>query len=396
VNQVDVFLGDIRVGEIERFVDQFGPHVFRFDGNYLRLAHRPVLGQLFEDRIPRDIETDSLTPWFEHLLPPSGSPLRRAVARAAALDDEDGLGILAWLGDELPGAVRVRARTGSASYRRGPVQLPLVPDPSPFRLSLAGNQWKLSLGRAADGKLTLPLTGKGEWIAKFHGPDFPHLARVEYGTMSWAAAAGLPTPRHELVRCEAIADLPAEVPTGDGYAFIIERFDRLSTGRVHAEDFGQIFDRPPGQTQFSESYEAIAAFLHAEAAADVDSFIERVVFMVLSGNADAHLKNWAVTYVDQRRPALAPCYDLVSTVVYPRLGRSLALKLNDMQGTKFEGVTPESFDLLSRITHRDTSMVRDHVSRFAAKAREAWQGVRDILSIEERNVVQKHLSSLKL
>ena len=130
MNRVDVLLGSLRVGEIERFADQFGPHVFRFDADYLRLADRPVLGQLFEDRVPRDIETDSLTPWFEHLLPPSGSPLRRAVARAAGLDDEDALGILAWLGDELCGAVRVRAQAGAASYRRGPTQLPLVPEPS--------------------------------------------------------------------------------------------------------------------------------------------------------------------------------------------------------------------------------------------------------------------------
>jgi serine/threonine-protein kinase HipA len=384
------------VGEIERFGDQFGPHVFRFDPTYLRLAARPILGQLFEDRIPRDIETDGLTPWFEHLLPPSRSPLRRAIARAAGLDDEDGLALLAWLGEELPGAVRVRAPGTSAAYRRGPVQLELDAPPGPFRLSLAGNQWKLSLARSTDDHFVLPLTGKGEWIAKFHGSEFPDLARVEHATMAWAARSGLPVPRNELVPCGSIADLPNEVPRGNGLAFVIERFDWLPQGRIHVEDFGQIFDKPPGEPQYAESYEAIGTFVKTECPVDLVSFLERVVFMVLSGNSDAHLKNWAVSYGDGRTPRLAPCYDLVSTVVYPRIRRKLALKLNQRADLQFEAVTLASFDALVRLTSVDPGSARSQIETFATRVREAFNEIRSLFSTEEQSTIEKHLASVKL
>jgi serine/threonine-protein kinase HipA len=395
VNRVEVFLGAIRVGEIERFDDQFGPHVFRFDRDYLKLARRPVLGQLFEDRLPRDIETDGLTPWFEHLLPPSGSPLRRAIARAAMLDDEDGLGLLAWLGDELPGAVRVQPPPNAAPYRRSESRQLSLPT-GPFRMSLAGNQWKLSLRRAEDDNFVLPLQGAGEWIAKFHGSDFPQLARVEHATMTWAARAGLPVPRHQLVSCDDIAELPVEVPRGDGFAFVIERFDWRPTGRVHVEDFGQIFDRPPGQTQYAESYESIGIFLAIEAPTDVDSFIERVVFMVLSGNSDAHLKNWAVTYPDQTSLRLAPCYDLVSTVVYPRLQKRLALKLNGQSDLRFEDVTGEALVTLAVRLGRAEAAARVAVTAMATRVRDALKDVESLFSAAELAAVRKNLEAVAL
>jgi len=395
VNQVEVFLDTVKVGEIERFGDQFERHVFRFDADWLRLVQRPVLGQLFEDRLPRPIETDGLTPWFEHLLPPSGSPLRRAIARDAQVDDEDGLALLAWLGEELPGAVRVRAKTSVVPYRRGPVQLPLPESLSPFRMSLAGNQWKLSL-RSVNDNFVIPLTGSGEWIAKFHGSEFPHLAGVEFATMTWASQSGLAVPRIKLVPCDDIAELPPELPRGDGYAFVIERFDWLPTGRVHVEDFGQIFDKPPGQPQFSESYEALAAFFSSESPADLDSLIDRLAFMVLSGNADAHLKNWVVSYPDRRHLRLAPCFDLVSTIVYPRLGRTLALKLNRSADVGFDQVTLASFDHVAALTGRSNTEVRHRVEALAAKARAAWKDIKPLLLASHQAALERHLSAVQL
>jgi serine/threonine-protein kinase HipA len=36
----------------------------------------------------------------------------------------------------------------------------------------------------------------------------------------------------------------------------------------------------------------------------------------LIGNGDMHLKNWSLIYPDQRKPILAPAYDLLSTIAY--------------------------------------------------------------------------------
>jgi hypothetical protein len=40
------------------------------------------------------------------------------------------------------------------------------------------------------------------------------------------------------------------------------------------------------------------------------------VFNTLIGNADMHLKNWSLIYPDRRNAALAPAYDVVSTIAY--------------------------------------------------------------------------------
>ena len=42
----------------------------------------------------------------------------------------------------------------------------------------------------------------------------------------------------------------------------------------------------------------------------------RLVFSVLIGNGDMHLKNWSLLYPDGRKPVLSPAYDFVSTLPY--------------------------------------------------------------------------------
>jgi serine/threonine-protein kinase HipA len=44
--------------------------------------------------------------------------------------------------------------------------------------------------------------------------------------------------------------------------------------------------------------------------------VKRLVFSVLIGNADMHLKNWSLLYPDARRPLLSPAYDFVATLPY--------------------------------------------------------------------------------
>ena len=45
-------------------------------------------------------------------------------------------------------------------------------------------------------------------------------------------------------------------------------------------------------------------------------FIRRLVFTILIGNGDMHLKNWSFIYVDGLTPELSPAYDFVSTIPY--------------------------------------------------------------------------------
>lgn len=99
---LDVCLGSVRVGLLERLDDW--DYRFSFDPAWLADPSRPVLGQLFEDRRPGEIESTGHVPcWFLHLLPQS--PLRRAIARSADVDPDDDFSLLALLGEDLPGAV---------------------------------------------------------------------------------------------------------------------------------------------------------------------------------------------------------------------------------------------------------------------------------------------------
>jgi serine/threonine-protein kinase HipA len=72
-------------------------------------------------------------------------------------------------------------------------------------------------------------------------------------------------------------------------------------------------------------------------------FIRRLVFTILIGNGDMHLKNWSFVYPDGRNPELAPAYDLVSTVPYLPDDR---LALNLSGETKFRAITLAHFKRL--------------------------------------------------
>src|SRR5690606_13730600 len=101
--------------------------------------------------------------------------------------------------------------------------------------------------------------------------------------------------------------------------------------RVHQEDFAQVLNARPQDKYAKVSYEAMAVLVGRLIAGDdatgIDEFIRRLVFVVASGNSDAHLKNWSLVYPDRVNPKLAPLYDQVATVAWPEIVNDVALKL---------------------------------------------------------------------
>jgi len=86
---------------------------------------------------------------------------------------------------------------------------------------------------------------------------------------------------------------------------------------VSPQDFAQVFGVYPREKYRKASYRNIAEVLAFETSGeDIAEFIRRLVFNTLIGNADMHLKNWSLIYRDRRNAALAPAYDLVSTIAY--------------------------------------------------------------------------------
>lgn len=400
MSAVEVSLGEVVVGMLSRDDDTYGSHRFVFDANYVSRPRRPLLGQIFEDWIPDEKTKDNgILPWFDHLLPLAHLPQRKAIARDAGIDPDDDLAMLAWLGDDLLGAVRMRVIEATPfRSRRAVAPLVQASEDALYRASLPGAQWKLSLAEGYKG-LTLPLKGAaGAWIAKFHSDIVRDAVAREYATMTWARHAGLDVPEIRMVSVDDIAGLPNDVPRGDGGVYLIRRFDRAPKGvRIHTEDFAQILDLPQGPEQFKTSHEAIAHVLAAIAGpCDVRAYLRQVVFCVLAGNGDAHAKNWSVIYRDGRSAALSPAYDLTPTILVEGKRHGLALSLDG--GRQFDAVTPDSFAHMAALIGQPSAKVATWARDDAAAAREAWHTpeVQDLFGPSDRRALQRHLDALQL
>jgi serine/threonine-protein kinase HipA len=188
-----------------------------------------------------------------------------------------------------------------------------------LRFSLAGVQLKFSAVMEASGGLTIPAGGMGgSWIVKLPSHRFPAVPENEFAMLELARRVGIAVPENRLVSMADIKGLPEEARAPGGKALAVRRFDRLPGGEsVHMEDFAQVFGQFPDNKYKFHSYANIASVLWAEAGDDaVWEFVRRLVFSVLIGNADMHLKNWSLLYPDRRTPQLSPGYDFVATLPY--------------------------------------------------------------------------------
>jgi len=140
----------------------------------------------------------------------------------------------------------------------------------------------------------------------------------EHAMLKLAHRIGIDVPRNELVEIDRIKGLPEEAANVGKLALAVQRFDRRADGsRVHMEDFAQVFGLYPDDKYGHRSYANIASVLWAETSQESTyEFFRRVVFSVLIGNADMHLKNWSLLYPDRRTPVLSPAYDMLSTLPY--------------------------------------------------------------------------------
>jgi serine/threonine-protein kinase HipA len=171
----------------------------------------------------------------------------------------------------------------------------------------------------ASGGLTIPAGGMGgSWIVKLPSGSFPSVPENEYTMMALARQVGIDVARTELVDIHEIRGLPEDAGTMQGKALAVQRFDRGAAGEtIHMEDFAQVFGLYPEDKYRHRSYANVAAVLWAETGeAGTYEFMRRLVFSVLIGNADMHLKNWSLLYPDRRTPVLSPAYDFVATLPY--------------------------------------------------------------------------------
>jgi serine/threonine-protein kinase HipA len=209
-----VFVGDRRVGTLT-FREQRTTFVYEDFA-----PDRPVFGQAFEDDPTRERSARIEVPaWFENLLPEYPSYLRDVIAERARVKPVRSLPLLLYLGEDLPGAVRV--------IPEADLQLPAedvhgadaakADDAVPLRFSLAGIQPKFSMLRVGRG-MTLPASGRGgNWIVKTpdRRPGHDRVPENEHAMLAWARAAGITVVEHELLRPDDLSGLPVPAFVAD-------------------------------------------------------------------------------------------------------------------------------------------------------------------------------------
>jgi serine/threonine-protein kinase HipA len=383
IQSLDVFLNNLKVGTIVRTPGDF--NAFSLEPSYRALEQPPILSlslRAAEGGLRKDPKPAAglLPAFFANLLPEER--LREAMEKHHAGNVRPGndFDLLAALGADLPGAVRVLPSDGSAAVApRGPT------GEIKARFSLAGVQMKLSVMKntGKEGGLTLAVgDGQGHYIAKFPSTNHIGLSENEFAILALADALGMDVPAHELVDKSDFEGIPEEFNTlSTGKVLLVRRFDRGADGvRIHVEDFAQVFGRYPSAKYTGASYHDIASALNVAVSYDgAMDFVRRLAFTAITGNGDMHLKNWSVIYPgDGRTPSLAPVYDVLSTVPYIRAD-NMALSLAGEKS--FKALTPDRWRKFANRARLPEAAVIAAVDETVASVNEKWW------SLPEREVV---------
>jgi serine/threonine-protein kinase HipA len=400
LNALAVNLHGRRIGVINRIGGD--RHLFSFEQDYIDDANRPILSLSFKGQagglvIPTRAVTARLPVFFSNLLPEGH--LHDYLAARAGVKPQREFFLLAVLGADLPGALNVapmdQPQQGAAHERGDRDEEEHVPETA-LRFSLAGVQLKFSAVMEASGGLTIPAGGMGgSWIVKLPSARFPAVPENEYTMMGLARAVGINVPRTELINIRDIRGLPEDVVTMQAKALAVERFDRAGGGKpIHMEDFAQVFGLYPDDKYRHRSYGNIAAVLWAETGeAGTYEFLRRLVFSVLIGNADMHLKNWSLLYPDRRTPVLSPAYDFVATLPYIP-NDSLALTFGGSRS--LSEITTDQVRRFADTVRLPASPLWPMVTDVAERTAGAWEKLpeKDLLPEAMRKIIGDHIMTV--
>lgn len=379
VSVLDVLLYGKPIGTLTFVGDE--QTLFAFTQSYIDDQKRPTLSLSFKEKTTGGLITDirptraRVPPFFANLLPEGA--LRDYLAERAGVKPQREFFLLWVLGKDLPGGLVVQP-AGSELW---PPDVANVDhshddhsenDTKVLRFSLAGVQLKFSVVMEATGGLTIPAQGVGgSWIVKLPSTKFDGVPENEYSMMTLASRMGIDIPEVKLIDPSDISGIPEGVGNLGGQALAIKRFDRTEGGwAVHTEDFAQVFNVFPNQKYDKASYRNIAAVLWTEIGEEgIAEFVRRLVFNILIGNGDMHLKNWSLIYPDTRTPALSPGYDFVSTIAYLP-NEKMALTL--MGSKKFEDLSVETLVRFAGKAALPEKLVLSTATETVERFHDAW------------------------
>ncbi|MCK5492363.1 MAG: HipA domain-containing protein [Candidatus Omnitrophica bacterium] len=170
------------------------------------------------------------------------------------------------------------------------------------KFSISGVQPKLSVKLDKKLNVLIPVAEGGEYILKPQTATFSNIPENEQCCMDIAESLDIDIPLHCLIPLK-----------DNSLAYVVKRFDREKSIKIHQEDFTQILEQAD---KYKGSAEQIGRKLKDISSApgyDSQLFFERVILNFILGNGDAHLKNYSISYRDKDNIRLTPAYDIVSS-----------------------------------------------------------------------------------
>ncbi|WP_158160871.1 type II toxin-antitoxin system HipA family toxin [Grimontia hollisae] len=346
------------------------------------------------------IRTDKIPPVLSNLLPEGA--LRELTAKALQCHVNNEFSILAYLGANLPGAI-IAKPIKAGDLPAWALEQRLSTEPQQInvkhadtKFSLAGVQMKFSSSHL-DGRYHIDQEISDDmWIIKTPSTVHKGVPVNEYTCMKLAEAAGADIPEVRLIELTELEGLPNIRLPDEQYAYGIKRFDRSEKGRIHTEDFAQVFGLYPSDKYQRVNYEQLGGVLYqssAERLKDIQQMARRLLINILLGNGDAHLKNWTLIYSDAFSPRLSPLYDVVFTSPYID-NDSLAL---NMVGTKqWSEITMKHFELWAKKSSAPWVAIKPHLLDAMNLARTNWPEMLQELPMdsEHKGALKKHWDKL--
>ena len=331
--------------------------VFTYDEGYLQSA-LPTISYTLPLRAEPHLSEYGLHPFFDNLC--AEGWLKNTQTRALGLRRDDRFSLLLAFGTDLAGAVSVidPDPVGDIKIDRG--------DPENIaalsaRASLSGVQPKL--GAIKEGRVFRPVK-RGEratYIAKLPSPALPDILELEYITAQACAA---------LLKEDIVAEMTLAPLRGVAERVLfVKRFDRTKDGeQLHFEEFNQLLGKRP-EDKYEACYEHMAYFIIRNGdiclRAECDTLFRRVMACILTGNTDAHLKNFAMEHTESGL-RLTPSYDLVAAACYPQY-QTLALGIEGAENMRIGSIGPKNIARLGNLFGLPDRAVMLAVSDFASR-----------------------------
>lgn len=290
--------------------------------------------------------------YFEGLLPEGFT--RKTVAQWIHADENDYLKILAALGKECLGALRVVDANDDqeiqANYEKISIEeVKALAREGASKSAELITKAHLSL-TGASGKVGLYYDSlNDEWYLPEGTAASTHIVKQSHVRLD-----GIVT--NEQLSILTAKELGIEVPesfiintgnhTDSEILFATKRYDRVILEdcsevnkmkipcRMHQEDFAQALGissankyEKPGENHMIRAFDLIRNY-SVNPIEDQMKLWKIIVFNYLIGNTDGHLKNFSLLYESHGKGIhLAPAYDLISTTVYESSTRDMAFRI---------------------------------------------------------------------